>query len=65
MPMAEASVDEYDLPQPGKHKIWSAGKIRSVKPETVSQAVCCPSDRQLRFSVYPADAPHVRAAILG
>lgn len=63
--MPEASVDGYDLPQPGKDKIWSANKIMPVKPETISQAVCCSSDRQLGFSIYPADAPHVRAAILG
>ena len=65
MLMPEASVHEYDLPQTGKDKIWSAGEITSMESETVSQTVCYSPHGQFGLRVQLADTPHVGAAFLG
>ena len=64
MLMPEASVHEYDLPQPGKYKIWSSREVTLVEAETISKSVGYSPHSQLGLCVYLTNAPHVGTTFL-
>lgn len=59
----EAPVNEHDLPESGKYKVWLAGESPDMQSIPKPHAVYKPADEELRVRVARPDLRHVGAAL--